>query len=118
EVPFRNEELLVKVARLAERRRVERHYREIVEDAADIIYTRDMDGYITSINAAGARFFGKPASEIVGAHLSCLIGEASAARDIEETRRAATDAPLRSTYHLNDSEENGKYLEGVITIER
>jgi len=29
-VPFRNEELLVKVARLAERRRVEKHYREIV----------------------------------------------------------------------------------------
>jgi len=118
QVPFRNEELLVKVARLAERRRVERHYREIVEDAADIIYTRDMDGYITSINAAGARFFGKPANEIVGAHLSQLIGEESAACDIEETRRAATDSPLRSTYHLKDAEENGKYLEGVITIER
>ncbi len=59
DVPFRNEELLVKVARLAERRRVEKHYREIVEDAADIIYTRDMDGWITSINAAGAKFFGK-----------------------------------------------------------
>src|SRR5688500_14191494 len=46
ELPFRNEELLVKVARLAERRRVEKHYREIVEQAADIIYTRDMDGTI------------------------------------------------------------------------
>ena len=42
-VPFRTEELLVKVARLAERRRVEKHYRGIVEQAADIIYTRDMD---------------------------------------------------------------------------
>jgi len=40
-VPFRNEELLVKVARLAERRRVEEHYRGIVEQAADISYTRD-----------------------------------------------------------------------------
>lgn len=117
-VPFRNEELLVKVARLAERRRVEKHYREIVEDAADIIYTRDMDGYVTSINLAGARFFGKPAAEIVGAHLSKLIGEQAATRDVEETRRAATDSPLRSTYYLNDSEQNGRYLEGVITIER
>src|SRR2546426_4235817 len=53
EVPFRHQELLVKVARLAERRRVEKHYREIVEQAADIIYTRNMDGYISSINAAG-----------------------------------------------------------------
>ncbi len=116
--PFRNEELLVKVARFAERRRVEKHYREIVEDAADIIYTRDMDGYITSINRAGAAFFGKPAEEIVGAHLSSLIGEADAAHDVEETRRAASDSPLRSTYYLKDSEQNGRYLEGVITIER
>src|SRR5713226_3829506 len=42
EIPFRHEELLVKVARLAERHRVERRYRDIVEQAADIIYTRDM----------------------------------------------------------------------------
>ena len=118
EVPFRNEELLVKVARLAERRRVEKHYREIVEQAADIIYTRDMDGIITSINAAGARFFGKSADEIVGGPLSNLIGAKAAARDIEETKRAATDSPLRSTYYLKDTEDSGRYLEGVISIER
>ena len=57
DIPFRHEELLVKVARLVERHRIEKHYREIVEQAADIIYTRDMNGYITSINDAGARFF-------------------------------------------------------------
>src|SRR5688572_30447950 len=45
-IPFRNEELMVKVARLTERHRVEKHYRQIVEQAVDIIYTRDMDGYI------------------------------------------------------------------------
>src|SRR6188474_286379 len=73
DLPFRNEELLVKVARLVERHRIEKHYREIVEQAADIIYTRDMDGYITSINDAGARFYGRTASEIIGKHLSELI---------------------------------------------
>jgi PAS domain S-box-containing protein len=118
QIPFRHEELLVKVARLAERRRVEKRYKGIVEDAADIIYTRDMAGYVTSINAAGARFFGKPPEEIVGAHLSILIGSEAATRDITETRKAAIDAPLRSTYHLKDAEQNGRYLEGVITIER
>src|SRR5882672_6398269 len=66
EIPFRHEELLVKVARLAERHRVERRYRDIVEQAADIIYTRDMDGRITSINEAGARFFGKASFELIG----------------------------------------------------
>lgn len=118
DIPFRNDELLVKVARLAERRRVEKHYREIVEQAADIIYTRDMDGFITSINSSGARFFGKSPHEIVGGPLSDLIGETAATRDVEETRKAATDLPLRSTYYLRDAEDSGRYLEGVLTIER
>src|SRR5438105_3176640 len=81
-VPFRKEELLIKVARLAERRSVERHYHRIVEQAADIIYTRDMDGYLTSINEAGARFFGHSSADLKGTHLSVLIGEDSAAQDI------------------------------------
>jgi PAS domain S-box-containing protein len=117
-VPFRHEELLVKVARLAERRRVEKQYREIVEQAADIIYTRDLAGYITSINVAGARFFGKSPEEIVGNHLNQLIGSEIAARDIEETRTAVSDLPLRASYYVKDKDGNGKYLEGVITIER
>src|ERR687886_87943 len=61
EMPFRRQELLIKVARLTERHQIERRYRELVEQAADIIYTRDMDGRITSINESGARFFGRPA---------------------------------------------------------
>ncbi|HYJ85333.1 MAG TPA: PAS domain S-box protein [Pyrinomonadaceae bacterium] len=117
-VPFRNEEFLVKVARLAERRRVEKHYREIVEQAADIIYTRNMQGYITSINEAGALFFGKPVAELVGRHLSTLIGSEAAARDVEQTRKHSDSTPLRSTYYLKDYEGNGRYLEGVLTIER
>jgi PAS domain S-box-containing protein len=117
-VPFRHEELLVKVARLAERSRIEKHYREIVEQAADIIYTRDMAGYITSINKSGALFFGKPVEKIVGCHLRELIGEEAANRDIEKMTKAATEFPLRSTYFLKDAEDNGRYLEGVLTIER
>ena len=118
DVPFRNEELLVKVARLAERRRVEKHYREIVEQAADIIYTRDMSGHVTSINAAGAKFFGKSAHEIIGTHLSDLIGSEDAERDIKGTVQASDDSVLRSTYCVRDSENNDRYLEGIMTIER
>ncbi|HEY5883861.1 MAG TPA: PAS domain S-box protein [Pyrinomonadaceae bacterium] len=118
DVPFRNEELLVKVARLAERRRVEKHYREIVEQAADIIYTRDMNGYITSINGAGVKFFGKPATELIGMHLGELIGVDHAKREIEEARNVSNNSSPRATYCLKDADGNSRYLEGVVTLER
>ncbi|HKO99768.1 MAG TPA: PAS domain S-box protein [Pyrinomonadaceae bacterium] len=117
-IPFRHEELLVKVARLTERRRIERHYREIVEQASDIIYTRTMDGYVTSMNAAGAKFFGKSASEIVGSHLGTLIGSEGAARDIEEMKNVSAEAPLRSTYFVKDHEGNERCLEAAVSIQR
>ncbi len=117
QLPFRNEELLVKVARLVERHRIEKHYREIVEHAADIIYTRDMNGFITSINLAGARFFGRPVSELIGKHLSELVGDASAVSDIEQARNQQGNEVLRSTYKLKDSKGELRYLEGMITVE-
>jgi len=118
DLPFRNEELLVKVARLVERHRIERHYREIVEQAADIIYARDMDGYITSMNAAGARFFGCSPLEMRGKHLSELVGEESAACDIAQMKKYGGSLPLRSTYTLPDAKGELRCLEGMITVER
>lgn len=117
DIPFRHEALLVKVARLTERHRVEKHYREIVEQAADMIYTRTMDGYITSINAAGGRFFKRPVSELIGLHLSELIGPEAAARDIEQTKTVHSDSPTRSLYCVKDERGKTSYLEGIITVE-
>ncbi|MCU1265963.1 MAG: Histidine kinase [Acidobacteria bacterium] len=117
DVPFRHEEFLVKVARLTERHRVEKHYRELVEQAADIIYTRDMEGYLTSINEAGARFFGKSATAIVGAPLSELLGADLAARDIEITSRSTSSAPLRSVHQIKDTSGAPRYFESLVTVE-
>ena len=104
DLPFRNEELLVKVARLVERHRIERHYRGIVEQAVDIIYTRDMEGNITSINRSGARFFGRPASELGGTHLRDLIGcDPAAEQHILQTKQHTNSEPLRSSYCLPNS---------------
>lgn len=118
ELPFRRGELLVKVARLTERRSVERHYREIVEQAEDIIYTRDMDGFLTSINESGARFFGRKASDLAGTHLSELIGYEAAAKDIAEARNESTSFPSRSLHRLNDAQGIPRDLEGLITLLR
>ena len=118
EIPFRRQELLVKVARLAERHRVERHYREIVEQAADIIYTRDMEGRITSINEAGARFFGRTALELTGVHLRDLLGEQAEQIALSQGLSSASDEPPRIVYHSKDAQGTEHYLESVTTVVR
>ncbi len=118
DIPFRHEALLVKVARLTERHRLEKHYREIVEHAADIIYTRTMNGFITSMNPAGAQFFGRPVAELIGVHLGDLIGVEAAARDVAKTKNRDSDSPVRSLHCLRDARGELRYLEGVITVER
>lgn len=117
-VPFRHEELLVKVARLAERYRVEKHYREIVEQAADIIYTRDMDGYLTSINEAGARFYGRGRADLIGTHLSELIGSEAAAKDIQDARQWRSNLAMRFVNCVTDGQGVQRYLEGILTVDR
>ena len=118
EIPFRHEELLVKVARLSERHRVERRYREIVENAADIIYTHNMDGIVTSINEAGARFFGLPASGLIGQRLGGLIGEDIVALNIEELQNRKFSAPVRFIHCLKNAVSEERYLEGILTLEQ
>ncbi len=68
EAPYDSMRLIAKVARLIERARLEVHYRDLVEQASDIIYTHDMEGRLTSINAAGARFLGRPQEKLIGMH--------------------------------------------------
>ncbi|MDX6383501.1 MAG: hypothetical protein QOK48_1074 [Blastocatellia bacterium] len=118
EIPFRHEELLIKVARLAERHRVERRYRDIVEQAVDIIYTRDMAGRVTSINDAGARFFGRAPFELIGQHLSVLIGDESAAHDIAEMQDIKSFEPIRFTSSLKNALGELRDLEGIVSLER
>lgn len=118
DVPFRHEEFLVKVARLTERHRVERHYRQIVEQAVDIIYTRDMAGFIKSINEAGALFFGKSAMALLGTHLSELFGAEIAAREIRTSARWSSDVPIRTLHRIKDVKGRDRFLESLATLER
>lgn len=118
DVPFRHEEFLVKVARLTERHRVERHYRQIVEQAVDIIYTRDMEGHITSINEAGALLFGKSSMALMGVHLSELLGPETAAKEIRTAAKWSSGVPIRSLHRIKDIKGAERYLESLATVER
>jgi len=66
EVPFDASRLIAKVSRLLERSRVEANYRELVEQANDLIFTVDMEGRLSSINVSGGQFLGERQSEVIG----------------------------------------------------
>lgn len=66
EIPFDAPRLIAKVSRLLERSKVEASYRDLVEQASDMIFTQDLSGRVTSMNHAGQKFLGRKTEEIVG----------------------------------------------------
>lgn len=74
EIPFDGARLVAKVARLLERSRVEANYRDLVEQASDLIFTQDLTGRLTSINAAGLNFLGRNSEELLGNSFSSVFG--------------------------------------------
>lgn len=66
EIPFDAPRLIAKVSRLLERSRLEASYRDLVEQASDMIFTQDLSGRVTSMNHTGQKFLGRKADEIIG----------------------------------------------------
>jgi PAS domain S-box-containing protein len=74
EVPFDSARLVAKVSRLLERSRLEASYRDLVEQASDLIFTQDLAGKLTSINLAGQNFLGRKSEEIIGNSFFAVFG--------------------------------------------
>ena len=64
---------------------------DLFDNVNDIVYTRDLDGTITSINAAGERFFGFARKEIVGGTLHQLFQDP----DIEKNLRSTNEKLIK-----------------------
>ena len=74
EVPFDSTRLVAKVSRLLERSRLEASYRDLVEHATDMIFTQDLTGRLTSVNAAVARFLGRDSNQLIGQSFAATFG--------------------------------------------
>ena len=57
----------------------EQRYRDLIENAADIVYSLDLSGRLTSINRAGEEITGYSAGEVIGRHVSEFTPEAQRA---------------------------------------
>src|SRR5690349_23823171 len=74
EIPFDSTRLIAKVSRLLERSRLEASYRDLVEQASDMIFTQDLSGKLTSMNLAGQKFLGRQPEEIIGNSFFAVFG--------------------------------------------
>jgi PAS domain S-box-containing protein len=74
EIPFDAPRLIAKVSRLLERSRLEASYRDLVEQATDMIFTQDLAGRVTSMNLAGQKFLGRKPEEIIGNSFFAVFG--------------------------------------------
>jgi len=51
----------------------EARYRDLIENAADIVYTCDLDGHLTSLNRAGQRLMGYSAAEATTMRIADIV---------------------------------------------
>jgi PAS domain S-box-containing protein len=57
-------------------------YRDLAENASDLIYTHDLEGRLTYVNPAFARIAGEPATALVGRHSGEFVVDDPARPDI------------------------------------
>src|ERR1051325_4994092 len=74
EFPFDSARLAAEGSRLVERSRLEASYRDLVEQATDMIFTQDLSGKLTSINLAAQKFLGRKPEDIIGNSFFAVFG--------------------------------------------
>ena len=90
-------------------RRTELRYREVVENAHDVIFTVDREGHCLSMNPAGRKLTGYVAEDARGIHLSQLVAphHVGFARQQLERVLAGEDVP---TFELAITNREGRLL--------
>ncbi len=88
-------------------RRSEARFRELFDNANDIVYTTDLDGQFTSWNRAGERIIGYTPEEALTLHISAVVApeHLQRARQMIERKLAGEDP---TTYELEVVTKDGR----------
>lgn len=93
-------------------RESEERYRELFENANDIVYTLDLDGKLTSINRAGETISGYQREQLLQMDLSELLSPAAVQASREMLERKMTGEE-RTNYEVELRTSSGK----LVTVE-
>ncbi len=91
-----------------ELRRSEERYRDVVENANDVVYTQDLAGRFTSLNRAGERITGYTRAEALGLNLTQVVAPEHLERAREMIRRKLSGEAEGSTYELDIIAKDGR----------
>ncbi len=96
-----------KAAERAQRESEER-YRELFENANDIIYTADLKGYFTSVNKAGETISGYSREEFCGMHFTQLTAPEFVAEAVRMRQRKVAGEELTTRYETEIVTRDGR----------
>jgi diguanylate cyclase (GGDEF)-like protein/PAS domain S-box-containing protein len=87
--------------------RRERHYRELVENANDIVYVHDLEGNFTEVNAAASRVFGYKNEEFLRLNVGDILDPLSLAVARETTAARIRGEERSEPYELLTRTKDG-----------
>lgn len=97
----------------------ERNYRDLFENAQDVIFTIDLNQKMTSINQVGERLLGYPREEIIGKNLNDLTDMLEIDRDvIQRNRQNVTRDPIDQRlppYEITITKASGEVIPLEVT---
>jgi diguanylate cyclase (GGDEF)-like protein/PAS domain S-box-containing protein len=88
----------------------EERYRELFENANDLVYTHDLDGRITSMNIAGERVSGFSRDELLGTSIQQLVHPEHLDRAIEAMQQKLRGEASATFYEVDLLAKDGRVI--------
>ncbi len=83
-------------------------HRELFENANDVVYTHDLGGRFTSVNAAGLRLYGYTREELLAMNIAGLVAPESMATALQHIREKADGAERSDPYEVLTHSKDGR----------